>query len=651
MAANQIPRLPLEGYIDLTYRCNNNCRHCWLHLNENATQKKKELSFKEIRRIADEARALGTQRWAISGGEPMLRSDFPEIFDYLIRKAVTYTLNTNGTLITPEIARLMKRKGSKMVALYGATAEVYDSVTRKPGSFEALMRGISYLKEAGAGFMIQVIPMRSNWHQYEKMLDLAKALSPSFRIGSAWLYLSACGSASKNTEIKKERLSPEQVLSLDPPNPGFDHLFDRRTADPESNEKQKIDDRIFYNCISSRDAFHIDPYGGMSFCSFVQDPDLRFDLRKGTVQEAWERFIPSLAEKVHGGDEYRQNCGSCKNREHCRWCGVYAYLEHRRSSAPIDYLCEIAETNARFKSDWIRQHRRFFQIGGITLQVDSDLPITETTFAEKIKLFERSLPGPDRIHLHIHFGIPDLKNRDLGKEIYRKSPLAIYKYKKSWIYLGIAADPADPTIHRVVTFNQDHSQAEIYMDKPELFEKGGLESVSLFASDQTLLARILADRQGFSIHSAGISIDGAGLLFVGASEAGKSTTATMLKNEGELLCDETMIVRKWPEGFRLHGTWSHGDVKEVSNGEAPLQGIFFLEKSRENKLEPISDKKEVIKRLLPRLFKPLTTSDWWEKILVTVDGLVCEIPAYRMKFDKSGQIKDVIHAWLKNNRI
>ena len=87
----------------------------------------------------------------------MLRPDFSEIFDYITSHAKTYSINTNGTLITPEIAELMKRKGNKMVALYGATADVHDRVTRNPGSFAATMRGFSLLKEAGAGFVVQII--------------------------------------------------------------------------------------------------------------------------------------------------------------------------------------------------------------------------------------------------------------------------------------------------------------------------------------------------------------------------------------------------------------------------------------------------------------------------------------------------------------
>lgn len=75
-----LPRLPLQGNIDLTYRCNNNCRHCWLWIPSDAKEKENELSFGEIKRIVDEAKNMGCQSWSISGGEPMLRPDFIDIF-------------------------------------------------------------------------------------------------------------------------------------------------------------------------------------------------------------------------------------------------------------------------------------------------------------------------------------------------------------------------------------------------------------------------------------------------------------------------------------------------------------------------------------------------------------------------------------------
>lgn len=658
----RLPRLPLLANLDLTYRCNNACRHCWLWLPAGAPEGQAELSLEEICRLVDEARAMGCRQWAISGGEPMLRPDFAEILDYITRKSVSYGLNTNGTLITPAIARLLARKGSKLVALYGATAEVHDHITRTPGSFEATMRGFAYLKEAGAGFTVQLIPMRDNYHQWAKMIQLAESLSPVWRVGAPWLYLSACGSPARNREIAAQRLPPEEVVALDPPDPSWEERFaaesrarerdlfnpEPRTTNPEprtENHKPRTenpegDDRLFAACIAGRQDFHIDPYGGMTFCAFIKDPALRYDLRRGTFREAWETFIPSLADVIRGGQEYRENCGSCALRADCRWCAVYGYLEHRRFSAKVEYLCRVARETRRYKEDWVRQHRRYYQIAGITIQVEADLPITDRTFAPKFAQFQVDGPGEDTISIRHHFGLPNLEGRELGEQVYRKVPWAIYRHNRSWIYLGISPFEGDPSLHRVMVFTEDHAHGRIYntADSAAYFQKGNMSSLTLLPTDQILLARILADRQGCYFHASGMILDGQGLLFVGHSGAGKSTTVTLLQEYGEILCDDRVIVRRWPEGFRLHGTWSHGDLPTVSSASAPLRAILFLEKASTNQLVPIPERKEVVRRLLAHVVKPLVTADWWEKIMALVEGLAREVPAYRMQFDKSGRI-------------
>ncbi len=385
------PRLPLVGEIDLTWRCNNACRHCWISLPAGSAEKDRELSFDEIRRIADEARALGCRQWNITGGEPLLRPDFPEIFEYLTSRSATYSLNTNGTLITPAIARQLKRKGNKMVALYGATAEVYDHVVRRPGAFEQVMQGFAYLKEAGAGFMVQLIPMRANRHQWDAMVELAECLSPRWRVGASWLYLSASGSAERNAEIRAQRLEPKDMVLLDPPDISFADRMEQvrsdNTVSTGCGMKIQSDDRLFAACIESRREFHVDAYGSVSFCCFIKDPALRYDVRHGTLREAWEEFIPSLAEQVHGGSEYLGNCGSCRN-SNCNWCGAYAYLEHGRYNSPIPYLCDTARAESRYVDGWKKNHRRYYRIAGISVQVDSDLPITDDTFAPKFRKFQ-----------------------------------------------------------------------------------------------------------------------------------------------------------------------------------------------------------------------------------------------------------------------
>lgn len=309
-----------------------------------------------------------------------------------------------------------------------------------------------------------------------------------------------------------------------------------------------------------------------------------------------------------------------------------------------DSLSTVAGENRGFKEDWQKNHRRYYQIGGLTIQMESELPITDTTFAPKFKLFEVNGPGEDTIIIKHYFSLPDLDSWDLRKEVFRSNRWVIYRSEDSWIYVERISDYAggDKYIRRVAVFNHDHTRAMIYNRNEETFRKGGLHALTLFTTDQIILARILADREGCYLHSSGVVFEGKGLLFVGRSGAGKSTMVTMLKNRAEILCDDRMIARRWQDGVRIHGTWSHGDVPDVSAGSAPLRAIFFLEKAQENRLIPLDNKREVIKKLLDCLVKPFVTVDWWDKMLSLLERMSYEVPYYILRFDKSGRVVDLL---------
>ena len=659
--------------------------------------------------MVDQARALGTREWAISGGEPMLRPDFAEIFEYVTAKTTTYSLNTNGTLITPPIARLLRRKGNKMVAVYGATAEVHDHVTRAPGSFDALMEGFARLKEAGAGFTVQLIPMRDNYHQWAAMEELAKSLSRNWRVGAPWLYLSACGGEARNAEIAAQRLDPAVAVALDEPDLSADEPAFTLAPPVESEpgdaaregraaagggadsdvggetdgdvvgeaDRDVGDDRLFARCIADHREFHVDPYGGMAWCCFVKDPELRYDLRAGApgagirpgaVAAAWDEFIPSLADKVRGGTEYLEGCAGCDLRADCRWCDVYGYLEHGRHGARVEYLCEVARESRACRERHAREHRRYYAIGGMTVRVDADLPIDEHTFAAKFAQFETGAPAPgaggpelgisgpgsgaggangDVLTIRHHFELPDLEGKDLGELVYRKAPWAIYRKGSSWIYLGISPQDDDPSIHSVAVFNDDHTRLRVYNNEARTrsWRVGGVAALTMFPTDQIMLSRVLADRDGCFLHSGGVVLNGKGFLFVGHSEAGKSTTMKLLEGHGEVLCDDRNIVRREPGGgFRVYGTWSHGEVPIVSAADAPLAGILFLRQSKENRIDPLTDRGAARRELLGTIIKPFVTADWWRRSLDTIEHIASEVPCYEMRFDKSGAIVPLIEA-------
>ncbi|MEO0108053.1 MAG: hypothetical protein ABIK62_02630, partial [candidate division WOR-3 bacterium] len=559
-----------------------------------------------------------------------------------------FVLNTNGTRITPSLARLFKRrKGSLLVALYGATPEVHDHITRTPGSFAELMQGIAYLREASVGFTVQVVVLRDNRHQRQEMIQLAESLSPSWRYGAGWLYLSASGASEVNREIVAQRLDPSEAIALDPPNVSY---LNRR-AIAEQKTVSDIDDRLFAECVSQRKDFHIDPYGQMSFCAFIKDPALRYDLKKGGFREAWEKFIPSLADSVRGGKEYQEACGSCSYGDECRWCPVFGYLEHGRYSARVEYLCRLSQENRRYQEAWRKDHSRFFRVGDITIQVDSDLPFKPDTFHETLRQFQVDGPSEDMAYIAHHFGLPPRITEDLGQPVYHRPPWAVYRRGEHWIYIGISRDKdSEIPPHRVAVFNDEHSSAQIYNPDSDSFVKGANHALTMFPTDQIMLSRLLAHRQGCIIHSSGVVMDGQGLLFVGHSEAGKSTTVDMIKQVSTVLCDDRIIVRLRPDGYRIYGTWSHGTIPEVSAASAPLRAVFLLEKAPFNRIQPIENRVRYAAILASHVIRPLLTTDWWDRTIAFFGELVKSVPVYRLQLDLSGQVVELLKHFLAGSR-
>ncbi|MCI0474718.1 MAG: radical SAM protein, partial [Anaerolineales bacterium] len=137
--------IPLSIDLEFTERCNCNCRHCYINLPANdRTAKSQELTFAEIRNIFDQAVELGSLWCLMTGGEPLVREDFAEIYLYAKKKGLLASIFTNATLIDDKFIELIKRYPPRdlEVSVYGVTRETYERVTRVPGSFEAFSRGV-----------------------------------------------------------------------------------------------------------------------------------------------------------------------------------------------------------------------------------------------------------------------------------------------------------------------------------------------------------------------------------------------------------------------------------------------------------------------------------------------------------------------------
>lgn len=289
-------------------------------------------------------------------------------------------------------------------------------------------------------------------------------------------------------------------------------------------------------------------------------------------------------------------------------------------------------------------HRKYYRVADITIEVRSALPITENTFHPKFQPFEADGPGDDMVMIHHHFsGIPDIKV-DVSGRIYFRPPWAIYRMGEKWVYQWIETAPPYRNYYRTVVTDKEHSHLDIYNDDAmrENFLAGRLTSLAMFPTDQIVLGRLLAYRGGCIMHSLGIILNGNGYLFIGHSSAGKSTMAQILKTEAVILCDDRNIIRKLDDRLMVYGTWSHGDVPDISPLSAPLKGLFFLEKSNANALLRVHDNSIGLKILLACLIRPLATGDWWDLSMDLITHVLQTVPCWQLAFDKSDNILNLL---------
>src|SRR6204780_5596841 len=166
--------VPFSVQLDLTYRCNERCVHCYLDHNDHG-----EMTTAEIKHLLEEMAEAGVFILTLSGGEIFLRKDFFELLEYARRKLqFCVKLKTNAILIREREAARVRDLGveSIQISIYSHRPEVHDAITLVPGSLKRSLDAIRFLKAQGLRVVIANVLMVQNMQDYEGVRALADEL-------------------------------------------------------------------------------------------------------------------------------------------------------------------------------------------------------------------------------------------------------------------------------------------------------------------------------------------------------------------------------------------------------------------------------------------------------------------------------------------
>ncbi|MGA7617194.1 MAG: radical SAM protein [Thermoanaerobaculia bacterium] len=171
---------PLTASLELTYRCNWRCVFCYNPRHSDV----RRLERDEWMTVLDDLRELGTLTVTLTGGEALASPDFLSVAKAVRERAFALRVFTNGSLVDAETAKEIAalQPAAVEISMHGATRDVHDRTTGLPGSFDAMLSGLTRLRDEGVRVLLKTPVTNLNEHQIDQMLDLAASLGVKYRM-------------------------------------------------------------------------------------------------------------------------------------------------------------------------------------------------------------------------------------------------------------------------------------------------------------------------------------------------------------------------------------------------------------------------------------------------------------------------------------
>jgi radical SAM protein with 4Fe4S-binding SPASM domain len=289
-------------HLELTYRCNFRCAHCYNTTHGGGTS---ELTTGQWKAALDDLAALGCWLVTFTGGEAFVRKDIIELLQYSCEKGFSININTNGSLIDEKVVSFLEPLRpfiqSIDISIYGADAFSHDTLSSSPGSFYITRRTLRLLRDAKLPVLAKFITMRDNFDGVDKFEDEMRKLKIPYNVST--------GALIPQTDRKTKPLV--QLLTDDQ----YKKLMSTRTTHGFSNSG---------TCRPGHVRGAITPDGSVSPCEWLTD--IKYgSLKEQSLKEIW--YSQGFLAFRRRFEEEQSECPSCELRPGCGRCPAHSYLE------------------------------------------------------------------------------------------------------------------------------------------------------------------------------------------------------------------------------------------------------------------------------------------------------------------------------------
>ncbi|MGX9727749.1 MAG: radical SAM/SPASM domain-containing protein [Candidatus Electronema sp. VV] len=343
-------RVSLAVSFELTRRCSFCCVHCYLGDQEYIRkQQRQELDTAAVIRLIDTLAASGVLFLTMTGGDPMIRADFIEIYRHAVRSGLLVTVFCNGSLVTDEIVSTFVEYPPRAVevTLYGASQETFEAVTQTSDSYAACMRGVERLRQGKVRLRLKTMVLTVNQADLAILWQRADDMGVQFRHDCSIIPALPNGDNGSRSnagdslrDTLRFRLAPERAAAADfSIGKVAEKLQERICIAAVAEPSTKL-----YRCGAGKSSCHITPYGKMQPCLITLQPSFDTTGGKESFQSAWQSISRLIPEQEAGADFL---CNRCEGRSLCTGCPSSFAAEAGNAEQAVDFYCQYAASRRK----------------------------------------------------------------------------------------------------------------------------------------------------------------------------------------------------------------------------------------------------------------------------------------------------------------